>query len=364
MDNASTSFPKPKEVSDSIANYIRNIGTIPSSGYANRQEVLCRDILESCRTDLGLLIGASTQEPIILTTGATEALYRVMRTVRVGDKIVVSKADSAPITRTARELGKEGVLIVEVGFDPENGVNLKQLEKALSGSKMLTLSHASNITGAIIPVEEIAKMCKKHHVAFVLDVSHTIGVVPMSVKQLGADVLIFSGHKHLMGPTGTGGAYISDSFADELRRSKGQNIRDSMEFGTPNVAGFAGLLAGLKLVKAEGVNRMRQHNRSLRESLQGAFDMCKGLKILAPDVSNGVCIISFLVPDLPPNTAARLLEERYGCIVGNGLMGNAGAQEMLGAFPLGSLRVSLGFFNTISDVEYLGTSLSRLMNGK
>jgi len=364
MDNASTSFPKPREVSESVVNFIKDIGAIPSSSYNSHQALLSRDIIEKCKNELSSLLGVTSQGLIMLTTGATEALDRVIRTMQIGDKIVISKTDPLPVTRAAKELKKEGVLVVEIDFDPQKGVNMKQLEKTLQESKMLVLSHASNITGVIIPAEEIAKMCKKFGVTFVLDVSHTIGVFPINVNQLGADIVIFSGHKHLMGPTGTGGVYMSDTYVDELRKLKGRDVKDLIEFGTPNIAGFAGLLAGVKLVEAEKVTRMRQHNRSLRESLLGALEMCKGLKILAPDVADGVCIVSFVVPGLLPNTAARLLEERYGCIVGNGLMNNAGTHEILGTSPHGCLRASMGFFNTISDIEYLGTSLSRILNGR
>ncbi len=367
LDNASTSYPKPKEVAEAICVYLKDIGGVPGTGYSSRQSSSSWEMVNECRGLVAKMVGAQSTENIFFTYGACDALNKIVfASIEPGDRVVICDGDPRPVTSLAGELEQKGVTSLHLPFDKDNGVNVKQLERALQKSKMLILSHASNITGSIIPETTIGKLCEQYGVFFALDCSHTIGALPIDVQTSLPDALVFSGHKHLFGPTGIGCAYVSQALSERIQRlsKTGRTTKEVIEPCTLNMVGISGLFAGVKFVLEEGVERVRQHHKSLRESLIGALEMCKKVKILAPDVEDGAGIVSFASQDLPTNTMARLLEERYGLVLGNGTFLSDGAAKSLGVYPLGCLRASIGFFNTISDVEYLATSLSRMLGGR
>ncbi|NLI39995.1 MAG: aminotransferase class V-fold PLP-dependent enzyme [Caldisericales bacterium] len=366
LDNASTSFPKPKEVTDHVVNYMKNVGGVPTAGYACKPQANAMEVVNECRSALSRLIAGSAPEQIYLCKSASEAISTIMRgMLEVGDKIAISDGDPWPIQAPARELEQRGTSVARLPFDNELFINPRHLAKVAQKVRAVFVSHVSNITGTIAPMDEISNVCHETDSMLVLDASHTIGVCPIDLKHIKADAIIFSGHKGLYGPTGTAGVYVSQRLSERLTKlsKTGLSAHQILEIGTPNMAGLYGLLAGARFVGMEGIDRIRQHNRSLRENLVGSLEMVKKIRVIAPETLDGIGIVSFSAGDLPVNTTARLLEERYGMIVGNGLFSNESAMRALNFFPQGALRASVGYFNTISDVECLATSLARIVGG-
>ncbi len=366
LDNAATSFPKPKGVLDQVTDYMKNVGGVPTTGYACKPNANAMEVVNECRSALSRLITGSTPEQIYLCKSASEAISSIMRgVVEIGDKIAISDGDPWPIQAPARELEQKGINVARLPFDHELFINPKHLAKVAQKVRAVFVSHASNITGTLAPMGEISKVCQEADAMLVLDASHTMGVCPVDLKHIKADAIIFSGHKGLYGPTGTAGVYVSQRLSEKLTKLSKTNlsVHQILEVGTPNMAGLYGLLAGARFVDMEGVEKIWRHHKSLRESLVASLETVKKVKVVAPETWDGIGILSFSAGDLPINTTARLLEERYGLVVGNGLFANEGAMRTLNLYPQGTLRASVGYFNTISDMEYLATSLARIVGG-
>jgi selenocysteine lyase/cysteine desulfurase len=243
---------------------------------------------------------------------------------------------------------------------------MANLKKSVAGARMLVLSHSNNVTGAILPVDEIAKIARDAHCMFMLDASHTAGRMPVNLRRLGVSCAVASGHKFLYGPTGTGIAYIGSETLKAQSRFKANTkpCFEHVEDHTPNILGYSGLQASLRFIIKENIDRIRQHDKLMREAMLGSLEMIRKVKILAPDAEEGVATISFTCKDYPPNVISRLLEERFGIQIGNGLCSNQGIHETLSTYPDGCCRISTGFFNSQSDVEYFATSLTSIVHSK
>lgn len=366
LDNANSTHPKPKEVLAAINETASFCDVIPGDGYMPQKQKSISRVVSSLKEASAGLFGVRPDD-MMVTTSASKAIRDLMTGfVEPGDRLVISDTDPEPIIHAARELEKHGVNVVRIPFDKTTGISMSALKKSLPGSRMLVLSHANNVTGTLIPLEEIADLAQEHHVIFMLDASHTAGRFPLDFKSLNLGCAVMSGHKFLYGPTGTALAYINSASMKNPSRiiRAPRTFSELVEDQTPNILGFSGLNASVRFIAAQDVSRIRKHDRQMREALIGAIEMCRKVKMLAIESDEGVATISFVCKDFPPNVVARLLEERYEIQVGNGLCFNNGIHESLATFPDGVTRVSAGFFNSQSDVEYFASSLTSILYSK
>jgi selenocysteine lyase/cysteine desulfurase len=366
LDNANSTHPKPKEMLAAINETASQNDVIPGDGYMPIKQKNISKVVSTLKKHTSELFGVHHDE-MMVTTSASKALFNLMSGfVESGDRLVIGEAEPQPILHAARELEKHGVTVVRIPYEQSRGISMTALKKSLAGARMLVLSHSNNVTGAILPIDEIAKLANDNHVIFLLDASHTAGRIPINFKRLGIQCAVVSGHKFLYGPTGTGLAYVdSESMKNPTRIVKApRTFTELIEDQTPNILGFAGLNAAIKFITTHDIAKIRQHDRQMREAMIGALEMCRRAKMLAPDANEGVATISFTCKEYPPNVIARLLEERYDIQVGNGLCFNKGIHESLSTFPDGAVRVSTGYFNTQSDVEYFASSLTSILYSK
>lgn len=363
LDNANSSHPKPKEVIEAIGKTISTSDVIPGDGYLYGMQRNTSKVVTSLKKMAAELFGVK-QENMMATTSATKGLSCVMTTfLEPGDKLVVCQADSSPIIHLAREMEKKGVTVIRVPYEKNCGISMTALKKAMSGARMLAISHSNNITGAVLPVDEISKLASENHAIFLLDISHTAGRMPIDLRRLGISAAVASGHKFLYGPTGTGLVYVdTESMKNpSMLVRPTRSFTEAIEDETPNVLGFSGLLASLKFLLNHDLNKIRQHDKQIRESMLGSLELCKKAKLLVPDSNENVATLSFVSKSYPPNVIARLLEERYDIAVGNGLCRNQGIHESISTLPDGVVRISAGYLNSQSDIEYFGTSLTSIL---
>lgn len=363
LDNANSTYPKPKEVIEAVCTTISELDVVPGDGYLSNKQKHITKIITSLKKSAAELFGVK-HENIMLTSSASRGIDCLMSTfLEPGDKLVVCETDPVPILHAAREMEKHGISVVRVPYEKKHGISMSALKKAIYGARMVALSHSNNVTGAVIPIDEISKLASDNHTIFLLDASQTAGRMPIDFKRSGVSCAVVSGHKFLYGPTGTGLVYVdSESMKNpSMLVRPTRSFSEAIEDETLNILGFSGLSAALKFILNHDLGKIRQHDKQIREAMFGSLELCKRVKILEPDSNESVATMSFVSKFLPPNVIARLLEERYDIIVGNGLCSNKGIHENLSSFPDGAIRISAGYLNSQSDIEYFATSLTSIL---
>jgi len=367
LDNAATSYPKPECVYEAVDSFMRQNGA--SSGRGTYRRALAADELVSkTRRLLADLLGAEDDSRIVLLSGATEALNLAIKgLVQPGDNVVTSSMEHNAVWRCLRELEAAGILTVTRVPCAEDGtMRVSDLAEALCpNTRLVALVHASNVTGTLLPVEAVARVVKERGIALLVDAAQTIGVLPFTVQELGADLLAFPGHKGLLGPQGTGGLYVGQGV--ELRPLKAGGtgresllevmppaLPDRFEAGTANVPGISGLGAGVEFVLREGVARIREREMALSEYTLAGLRSIPKVEVYGPrDAESRIGVISFNVSGLGPEQVAYALDEAYGIMVRAGLHCAPCAHRTIGTLDKGTVRVGLGLFNTVEDIDRL-----------
>lgn len=246
---------------------------------------------------------------------------------------------------------------------------------------MLVLNHASNVTGTILPIKETGKIARKHNLLLLVDAAQTAGSYPIDVENEFIDLLAFTGHKALYGPPGTGGLYIGEriDIKDIIPLKTGGTgsrseyeeqpgfLPDLCESGTPNTLGLAGLEAGARFVLNQGVENIRRHELALLNSLMGGLDEIPGMTIYGPkDTGRQIATLSFNIDGLSPSEAGLILDEEFTVMSRVGLHCAPAAHKTIGTYPMGTVRLSLGFFNTEHDINHAITAVKKIVknNGK
>lgn len=343
LDNGATSFHKPPAVYRAVLDAMRSCANPGRGGYGAAMAAASR--IYSCREQAARLFDCEPQQ-VVLTTSCTHGLNIAIRSlVKPGGRVVVSGFEHNAVTRPLHALKARITVTGRRLFSWDN--ILTEWEAALrSGQDAAVFTHVSNVFGYILPVKEMAALCRRYGVPFVLDAAQSAGTLPVSLKQLGAAFISMPGHKGLLGPQGTGlllcgiegqpllqGGTGSASAIQEMP----EELPDRLEPGTLNVPGFAGLREGLRYLNRVGVDAV--YSREHRE-----LERCAaGLKQLGMKVFCGphqAATVSFL-PGMDGEEAARILADQ-GIAVRAGLHCAPYAHESAGTLSTGTVRVSFG----------------------
>jgi cysteine desulfurase family protein len=375
LDQAATSFPKPESVYKSLDEFARTIGIGNDRGFYSESRAVSR-VYRETREGLARLINCRA-EYIVFTSGTTESLNNViLGCLKPGDHVLISPFEHNSLTRPLNYLARErGITITRLDGSPTGGIELDSVERQIRPeTRMCLINHISNAFGIVAPVREIGKLLRKYDdIVFVVDAAQSMGTYPVDVEEMEIDFLAFSGHKGLLGPTGTGGFFIRDRLIDRVRPLKfgGTGIRSRIpimiddlpfkyEVGTLNSWGIAGLRAGVEFILKKRVSVIHHHIESLtRRAVEelGRIDSLT-LYLPSPEIHHGV--ISFNFMDLPPRETASLLDKVFNIKVRDGLHCAPDAHRTVGTDTLGTVRASVGIFNTKDDVTYLCKALSEL----
>lgn len=342
LDNGATSLHKPKAVREAVYRAIMTCGNPGRGGH--RPSMLAAETVLACRERAGKLF-ACDPEQVVFTGSCTQALNTAIRTlVKPGDRVVISGFEHNAVTRPLYALGAETVVAGRTLFDPADTLN--RFEDGLKEAKAAVFTHCSNVFGYILPVEEMAKLCKLHRVPFVLDAAQSAGTLPVSLSGLGASFIAVPGHKGLLGPQGTG-LLLCGSMPDPLifggtgsvsrSREMPDFLPDRCEAGTLNVPGIAGLSAGINYVLREGPEQIFRRER------QEAQRCIRGLQALGLRVFSGEnqgTVVSFLGHEDCEETAGYLTQ--WGIAVRAGLHCAPLAHESAGTLESGTVRASFG----------------------
>jgi cysteine desulfurase/selenocysteine lyase len=376
LDNAATSFPKPESVYRAVDEFNRLIGANPGrAGYAVARQA--DKLVHGTREAVATLFHVAEPRQIVFTANATEALNLALKgLLQPGDRVVTTATDHNSMLRPLRSLVEtRHVEVAYVPCDAAGALDTKAFEAALQpGARLICMTHASNVTGALHDLAATSALAHERGALFLVDAAQTAGCVPLNVDAMGIDLLAFTGHKGLLGPQGTGGLYIRPGLEAEIAplreggtgtdsASEHQPTRmpDRYEGGTLNTPGLVGLGAGVRFLLETGVDAVRAHELGLAQRLLKRIAGIPGLQVQGPNGREPrVAVVSFTLQGWPPLNLAHMLDSGFDIAVRNGLHCAPLIHRFLGTASTGTVRASLGPFNTEADVEALAGALEQL----
>lgn len=367
LDQAATSWPKPPQVLEAMASFLRDIGANPGRS-GHRMSVEAGRVVYRAREAIAELFAVHDPLRVVLTPGATFALNLALQgLLRPGDHVVVGPMQHNSVMRPLRALESSGVRLTVLPASPHGELDPAWVADAIRPETVLVvLNHASNVCGTLQPVAEIGEIVRRAGRLLLVDAAQTAGAVPIPMEEMGIDLLAFAGHKGLLGPTGTGGLVIGErvplerlrplTFGGTGSRSEEEFqpafLPDKFEAGTQNAVGLAGLEAALRYLKEEGVERVRAREEALTAQLLEGLRRIPGVVVYGTGrAEKQVAVVSFNIVGRSCSEVAELLDERYDIACRPGLHCAPAAHRALGTFPAGTVRFSLGPFHTHADVE-------------
>jgi len=365
-DNAATSFPKPREVIDAVSSVLSRVSLSPGRS-AHQFSLECSRIIFDTREALAELFNCHDSSRIAFTCNVTEALnvgiFGLLGVkLQPGDHVITTALEHNSVMRPLRYLGKTADIrlsILPVADDGE--VMVSELPRLMQdNTRLIVANHVSNVTGAVVDVEAIGR--DKGDAVFLVDAAQSAGVFPIDVVKMNIDMLAFTGHKSLLGPSGSGGFYLRQGLS--LRPLKmggtGSNseteiqpdfMPDLYEAGTPNTLGIAGLGAGVRFVGSTGLTNIREHEQKLCRLFLDGVGQMKEITVFGPAADKErAAVVSLRVKGKSESEVAQSLDRDFNIMVRAGLHCAPAAHRAIGTFADGTVRFSFGLFNTEADV--------------
>lgn len=364
LDNAATSFPKPEQVYEAIMKAMKEYGANPGRS-GHKLALQAGRIIYETRELLAKLFNIDNPMNIIFTNNATDGINLALKgLLKPGDNVITTSMEHNSVLRPLKVLEKVGVTTTIVQCDETGSLNIKDIEESITDeTKLIVTTHASNVTGTLMPIKEIGKLAKEKNIIFMVDAAQTAGVYDIDVREMGIDILAFPGHKSLLGPQGTGGVYIKEGIEITQMKEGGTGSRsdsliqpdilpDKFESGTPNTPGIAGLGAGVKYILDTGIENIRRHEVELTRYFIDELKKIDRVKIYGPcDVEKQAPVVSINIEDGDSSEVSYILDQAFDIAVRPGLHCAPLAHKTLGNFDEGCVRFSIGLFNTMSDID-------------
>ena len=377
LDNAATSWPKPAEVLKAMTDVLEHAGGNPGRS-GHRLSIAAARIIYDTREEVAQFFTVSDPLRVIFTSNATHAINLALKGIlKPGDRVVTSSMEHNSVMRPLRNLEKQGVRLSIISNAPDGSFDAKNVTKIVtSDTRLVVMTHASNVVGTILPITEIASITHKAGALLLVDAAQTAGVIPINMSEMGIDLLAFTGHKELQGPPGIGGLVISNNVdASQIEplirggtgsRSESEeqpdDLPDKFESGTANLVGIAGLGAGLRWIKVRGIGEIRGHLKKLSQTLMDGLSVIPKVKIHGTlDPERSVAIISFTVAGKRVSNIGLKLDEEYGILSRVGLHCAPAAHRTIGSFPEGTVRLAPGVFTTLDDIQETIEAISKVV---
>jgi len=368
LDNAATSWPKPPAVMAAMSRLLGEAGANPGRS-GHRLSVEAARAVFSAREAVAGLLGVPDPLRIIFCANATHALnLAIFGLLNPGQHVVTTSVEHNSVMRPLRALEQEGTRLTVVDCSPEGVLDPAAVERALRPeTALIVVNHASNVVGTLLPVREVASIARARGALLLVDGAQSVGAQPMTMDDLGADLLAFTGHKALYGPTGTGGLVIGERvdvgrMRPLMRGGTGSNseseaqpefLPDKFESGTLNVVGLAGLEAGVRWLIEQGIEDLRSQERELTARLIEGLREIPGVQVRGTlDASRQLPVVSFTIEGMDPGEIGLRLDEESGVAARVGLHCSPATHRTIGTFPTGTVRFSLSAFTTVNDVDY------------
>lgn len=377
FDNAATTYPKPQEVYEAVNYFQRQVGVNPGRGtYQKSREA--EQIIYNTRAALASLFNIADCSRIVFTSNVTESINLALKGyLKKGSHVITTAMEHNAVWRPLKMLEQRGDIALSLLKCPSglafNPAELSDLIK--KNTAMVVINHASNVTGTIMPVEKVGKICQARSIPLLLDAAQTAGVYPIDVQAMHIDLLAFTGHKGLMGPAGAGGLYICKGIdllplkeggtgSESLLEEQPAHLPDRFEAGTLNAPGIAGLGAGVNYILNQGVEKIRQYEVELTEYALLKLKQLPDLVIYGPqDAFSRTGVISFNFTNIAPEEVTYMFDEVYNIMARSGLHCAPQAHRAIETIALnGTVRISFGCFNTQAEIDILINALEEMAN--
>ena len=369
LDSAATTLQKPVAVRRAVVSAMERMASPGRGGH--RPAMMAAETAFACRTAAAELFHVPDPENVVFTLNATHALNLAIKSVvRPGDTVVVSGYEHNAVTRPLTALGCQ-IRVARVPlFDQEAMVAAFDREITAEVSCVIC-THVSNVFGYILPVDEIARLCRERKVPFILDASQSAGTLGVHMEELGCAFIGMPGHKGLYGPQGTGlllcgegqeTTTLLEGGTGSLSARQGMPdfLPDRLEAGTHNIPGIAGLLEGIRFVKRRGEENILRRERELLKITVRGLERIPGVTLhAAQNVEKQGGVLSFSLKDMDCEEVGERLGQR-GIAVRAGLHCAPYAHESAGTRERGTVRASFSDFNTAAEVKRFIQEVSAL----
>jgi len=366
LDNGATSFPKPNEVYTFMDTFYRNFGVNPGrSGYDLCLEA--GEIVEGTRKLLTEFFNGKDPNRLCFSYNSTDALNLIISgLLEKGDHAISTTIEHNSVLRPLyHQKMFNGVEVDQIRFDEKGFVDPDDFpSKFKKNTKLVIVNHASNVIGTIQPVKEIGRHCKEAGIPFAIDSSQSAGKIPVDMEDLNADIIAFTGHKSLLGPTGIGGLYVREGIEIRHTRAGGTGVRSAvpthlyeypyrLEYGTANTVGIAGLNAGLKWIHEQGLDKLHDHEMKLTRMLRDGLREIEGVTMYCQeDMTDHISVLTFNVDGMEALNTGTILDVDYNIASRTGLHCAPLVHEQIGTLDIhGSVRFGVGPFNTEEHIR-------------
>ena len=374
LDNAATSFPKPKEVATAVYDFMVNNGT--SSGRGSYKKAMQSDyIVYECRKLIGKLFNFDNPKKVVFTSNVTDSLNIAMRGIlKENDHVITSSLEHNAVWRCLKTLERDINIKIDTVECSKDGItNPQDIKKYIKkDTALIVFTQASNVLGTIQPIREIGAIAREHNIPFLVDSAQSAGAMKIDVKEDNIDILAFTGHKSLLGPMGTGGLIINTDIdikplkaggtgGDSAYEYQPDYYPNHLETGTSNVSGIAGLREAIKFLNKEGIENIHNKEKELTKYALEKLETVKDIEIYGPkDCEKMLSVISFNIKDKRPEDVGSILDQKYDIMLRAGLHCAPTAHSMIGTKDRGTLRIGLGYFNKKEDIDKLVEALNNL----
>ena len=376
VDNASTSWPKPKEVLRAMTDFLENSGGNPGRS-GHRLSISAARIVFGAREAVAGFFNVSDPMRVIFTYNVTYAINLALRgLLKPGDRVVTTSMEHNAVMRPLRALENAGIQLDVVHCGSDGRLDLDAMGKAITaGTRLVVMNHASNVVGTILPVKEVANLAHQAGAYLLVDAAQTAGVIPIDQPALGIDLLAFTGHKGMYGPTGTGGLVLGEGvdiaeLEPLVRGGTGSKsefeeqpdmLPDKYESGTINSVGIAGLGAGIGWVQSRGVASIQAHEADLTALLISGLKNIPGLTVYGTgDPAQMTAVVSCSLAGHHVSEVGRRLDDEFGVLCRVGLHCAPSAHRTIGTFPEGTVRLAPGIFTSPDDIRSVVAAVERI----
>ena len=379
LDNGATSYPKPEAVYTFMDSFFRDFGVNPGrSGYDMCMETGV--LVDNTRQLMADFFGGKDPNRLCFGYNSTDALNLIIfGLLNSGDHAISTTVEHNSVLRPLYHQSQQHDVEVDyIPFDAKGFVDPDDIkQKIKANTRLVIINQVSNVIGTIQPVADIGHICREHGVTFAIDASQSAGKVPIDIDKMNIDVVAFTGHKSLMGPTGIGGLYVREGIDIRHTRAGGTGVRSAdrmhlddypyrLEYGTGNVMGIAGLHAGLKWIEQKGIENIHAHEMKLAQMARDGLMALDGVTLhCQDDLTDHISVLSFNIDGMEALDTGTLLDGEYNIACRTGLHCAPLVHEQLGTAKIGgSVRIGIGPFNTENHIKTTIEAVSEIAEFK
>ncbi len=363
LDQAATSYPKPPEVIEAVCEALQHAGN--SGRGAHHLSLAASRLIFEARYEIADFLGAEDPSCIAFTANATESLnLALFGVLNSGDHVITTELEHNSVLRPLYTLQERGVEVTILPANPQGLVDFSTLGVVVRpNTRVLVLTHASNVTGNMVDIEHVGEFCREHDLLFIVDGAQTAGFYAYDLRQSSIDILCFTGHKGLYGPQGVGGIYVKPGLALRPLKVGGSGIQtfskthpnqmpEALEAGTLNLPGIAGLMAGVRYLKNVGLDMVSNRECELTGYFHKAVSQVPGVKVYGEFGASTRCpIVALNLCSVDSSLVSQLLAEEYNIYTRSGGHCAPLMHGALGTGELGAVRFSFSHMNSREELD-------------